>query len=77
METLKNHYDPKPSEIMQRFHFNSRVRKTGESVTNYLAELRALTQHCNFGGMLEDMLRDRLIIGINDLMLQRRLLAEP
>ena len=73
---LKNHYDPRPSEIMQQFHFISRVHKWGESVANYLAELRALAQYCNFGGMFEDMSHDRLVIGINDLVLQRCLLAE-
>lgn len=77
VDVLKNHYDPKPSEIIQRFHFNSRVRKHGESVATYLAELRALAQHCNFEASLEDMLRDRLVVGINDPALQQRLLAEP
>ena len=45
VEVLKNHYNPKPSEIIQRFHFNSRVRKPGEPISTYLAELRALAQH--------------------------------
>ena len=66
VEVLKNHYNPKPSEIIQRFHFNSRLRKPGESVSTYLAELRALAQYCNYEASLEDMLRDRLVIGIND-----------
>ena len=61
---------------MQRFHVNSRVRKPGESVANYLTELQALVQYCNFGGTFEDVLRDRLIVGINDLVLQRQLLVE-
>ena len=76
-EVLQGHYNPRPSEIMQRFHFNSRVRKAGESVATYLAELRALAQHCNFEATLETMLRDRLVVGVNDVVLQRRLLAEP
>ena len=73
---LKNHYDPRPSEIMQQFHFILRVHESGESVANYPAELRALAQYCNFGGTLEDMLRDRLVVGINDLVFQRCLLVE-
>ena len=28
---LTEHYSPQPSEVMQRFHFNSRLRKEGES----------------------------------------------
>ena len=47
VETLKNHYYPRPSKIMQWFYFNSRVRKSCESVANYLTELQALAQYCN------------------------------
>ena len=75
-ELVKNHRNPKPSEIVQRFKFNSRFRKEGESISTYVAELRQLTEHCNFGTALEDMLRDRLVCGINEDRIQRRLLSE-
>ena len=52
-------FQPKPSEIVQRFRFNTRFCKTGESVVQYVSELRAIAQHCNFGGILETMLRDQ------------------
>jgi len=77
IEVLKNHYNPKPLEIIQRFYFNSRVRKPGKSIATYLAELQALAEHCHFEASLEDMLRDRLVVGINDPILQQRLLSEP
>ena len=77
MEVLKDHYNPLPSEIMQRFHFHSRAQKSGKKVATYLAELRGIAEHCNFGASLDDMLRDRLVVGINDAALQRRLLSEP
>ena len=44
--------------------------------TAYVAELRKLTEHCNFGDTLPEMLRDRLVCGINNKKIQRRLLAE-
>ena len=71
----KNH-NPTPSEIVQRFKFNSRVRQPGESVATFLAELRALAKFCNYGDTLDSMLRDRMVCGINDLQIQKRLLAE-
>ena len=56
---LKKHYDPQPSEIMQRFQFHTRIRKTEESFGMYLAEL---AQKCNFrSDTLNEMLRDRLV----------------
>ena len=41
-----------------------------------MAEVRKLSEHCEFGESLNDMLRDRLVCGINDQRIQRRLLAE-
>ena len=71
------HYHPKPSTTVQRFKFNSRVRQTGESISTFVAALRQLTEHCEFGPLLEDMLSDRLVCGVGDERIQRRLLAEP
>ena len=51
-------------------------RKTGESVADYLAALRRLAEYCNYGGTLEKMLRDRLVWGINDAGIRRKLLQE-
>ena len=36
-----------------------------------------MSEYCDFGDTLEDMLRHRLVCGINDKRVQRRLLAEP
>ncbi len=39
---LQEHYNPKPSETVQRAKFHSRVRKQGETIADFVAELRAL-----------------------------------
>ena len=77
VDALTQHFKPKPSEIVERFKFHSRVRKPGESVATYVAELRSLSEFCDFGDTLEVMIRDRLVCGINDGAIQKRLLAEP
>ena len=73
---MQKHHDPKPSAIVQRFRFNKRNRRTGESISAYVAELRQLAEHCGYGTTLNDMLRDRLVCGVEDPRIQRRLLAE-
>lgn len=57
-------FDPKPSEIVQRFKFHSRVR-AGENVSSYVAELRVrlLAKFCNFRDSLDDMLQIALSVG--------------
>ncbi|KAL5468747.1 hypothetical protein EMCRGX_G029860 [Ephydatia muelleri] len=73
---VRNHFCPPPSVTVQRYNFNCRVQKEGETVSQFVAELRKLSEHCEFGNTLEDMLRDRLVCGIRNARVQRRLLAE-
>ena len=51
------------------------MSQPGETVSMYVAELRHIAEHCKFDN-LESMLCDRLICGIQDPRIQRRLLAE-
>ena len=77
-ELLDNHYNPKKSAAVQRYKFNTRTRHPGETVSTYIAELKKLAVHCSFErDALNTMLCDRLVCGINDQRIQRRLLAEP
>ena len=73
----KEHFAPTPSCNVERYKFNTRVQQLDESVATYIAQLCALSTYCEFGEMLEDMLRDRIVCGISDARIQRRLLAEP
>lgn len=62
--------------IVQRTKFYTRNRQPGESITDYVAELRSMCEDCRFGTFLDEMLRDKLVVGVNDNNIQRRLLAE-
>ena len=73
---MKKHYNPVPSEIVQRYKFHTRFREPSESVATYVSELRSIAEYCNFDATLDAMLRDRLVCGIRDDAIQRRLLAE-
>ena len=74
---LDKHYDPAPSPIVQRFTFNTRLRRSDESIAEFVAELKSIARHCKLGNVLNDMLRDRLVCGVNDTRIQRSLLQEP
>ena len=76
IELMKNHQEPQPNPIAERFKFNTRDRKVGEKVSDYVAELRRLTEFCDYGATLGNMLRDRLVCGIKHECIQQRLLAQ-
>ena len=76
-DVIKAHFTPKASKIMARYRFYSRNRNSGESVSQYIAELRHLAKDCSFAGQLDEMLRDKLVVGVSDQNIQRKLLSEP
>ena len=75
-EQLEKHFSPKPVKIAERFRFHNRRQQSGETVADYLADLRKLAIHCEFGEFLEDALCDRLVCWLKDEAMQRRLLGE-
>ena len=75
VQLAEEHYIPKPSVIMRRFHFNTCVRLEGESVNQFVTRLRDLASHCDYGDSAKELIRDRLVCGVRDDHLQRTLLA--
>ncbi|XP_031570808.1 uncharacterized protein K02A2.6-like [Actinia tenebrosa] len=76
VSALRNHYQPTISITVQRYKFHTRARKTNESVPDYVSKLKKLAEKCDFKDTLNDMLKDRLVAGINDEKIQKRLLIE-
>ena len=76
VKCIKTHLNPKQGVAVYRYKFNSRACQRGESVAEYVAALRHLAIDCEYGESLNEMLHDRLICGVNDPRIQRRLLLE-
>ena len=74
-EKLTAHFKPKPITIAERFQFYRRQQRQGESMADYIAELRRLAT-CEFGAFLEEALRDKFVCGLQGENIQCRLLAE-
>ena len=72
---MKDHLEPKPNVISQRYAFYKRDRRVDESVKGYVAELRKLSEYCEFGDRLDENLRDKLVCGLNDQRIQQKLLS--
>ena len=76
VQVMQEHLSPKPLTIAERFKFHRRNQGENESVSQYLAELRKLSEKCEFGDYLEEALRDRLVCGLVNEKIQQRLLSE-
>ncbi|XP_027869143.1 uncharacterized protein K02A2.6-like [Xiphophorus couchianus] len=76
VDILKEHYEPKPILVAERFRFNRCNQKTSQTVAHYVAELKQQAANCDFGASLDSALRDRFVSGIKNEACQRRLLSE-
>lgn len=74
--TLSDHLNPKPITIAERYKFYQRDQEEGESLGDYVAALRKLSEHCEFGTFLNQALRDKFVCGIQSQSIRKRLLAE-
>ena len=75
-EVLQNHLSPKPLIIAERFRFYKRDQKHGESVSDYITVIKRLAETCDFGAFLNFALRDKLVCGLRNENIQKRLLTE-
>lgn len=76
---LKEHVQPKESIIARRAKFYTRVQKDGETVTEYVAQLKQIATDCDFGDFLNQVLRDIFVLGLKDTETQKeiRKVKEP
>jgi len=74
---LKDHLSPAPLEIAETYRFHQRNQQPGETVNQFIATLRSLSEHCNFGANYRTRaLRDRFVCGIASDSTRRKLLSE-
>lgn len=66
VEVLSDHFTPRRSTLAERAIFYSANKMANETMEEWLARLRGLAVHCNFGGALNTALRDRFILGLPD-----------
>ena len=70
---LEAHFVKKRNVIFERTKFNSRVQQQGESVDSFITALHCLVEHCQYGNLRNEMIRDRIVVGLLDENLAMKL----
>ncbi|KRY47327.1 hypothetical protein T03_3534 [Trichinella britovi] len=64
LAVLCNVYAPKTYKVYQCFLYQRLLKQPDVGVAAYVAELRHLAHHRNFGDTLESRLKDQLVCGL-------------
>lgn len=63
--------------IFERARFNRHSQLPDKPVDRFITELHTLVDNCEVGVIKEELIRDRLVVGIWDLALFERLQLKP
>ena len=76
MAALENYFKPQCNVVYERYVFNSCEQNQGESVDSYITRLRKFASSCEFGTLTDELICDKMVIGLNDRGTKRKLLRE-
>lgn len=75
--TFDNYFGQRRNVIFERAKFNRRRQDEGESVETFITDLFSLAEHCGYGSLHDEMIRDRIVVGIRNNGLSERLQLDP
>ena len=71
------HFVVRRNVIFERAKFNRRRQEEGETVDSFITALHALAEHCAFTTLQDDMIRDRIVVGLLNSKLSEKLQLDP
>lgn len=75
IKSFEDFCKPRKNIVYERYRFGSRNQKEGEPFDVFLMDIKKLARHCTYNDE-EDMIRDRIVLGVTDSKLRTRLLEE-
>ena len=76
LELWETHCIGKTNIIYKRYKFNNRSQEQTESIDTYVTALQALAETCKFGTLKDHLIRDRIVCGVRENAVRRKLLQE-
>ena len=74
---LDSYFVIRRNVIFERSKFNKRVQLENETVDSFVTDLHCMAEHCQFGDINDELIRDRLVVGLRDTRLAERLQLDP
>lgn len=76
-QAFENHCVSKKNVIFERARFNRRNQEPRESAESFITAVHSLAEHCAFGALREELIRDRIVVGLRDAKLSESLQMVP
>lgn len=74
LSKFEQYCEPKKNVSYKRYKLFSRAQKSGESIEQYVTILKKLCETCKFGTLKNSLIKDRIVLGVNNTKTRERLL---
>ena len=80
-ETVRNRFQnqfiAKRNVILERAKFNVRIQDENEVVEDFITHLHCLAKYCEFGVRKDQLIRNRIVVGLKNKKLFEKLQLDP
>ncbi|XP_076758483.1 uncharacterized protein LOC143427881 [Xylocopa sonorina] len=76
LQRLDKFFKPQKNEVQQRYYFFNSVKRANVTIKDYIIDLKKKAATCNFGKLMDSLVRDKIIAETNDKHLLDKLLNE-
>jgi hypothetical protein len=73
---FEDYVNPRKNTIFERYKFWECKQQEGETIDQFITELKTRAMSCEFGDQTDSMIRDRIVFGVSDIRLKERLLRD-
>jgi ElaB/YqjD/DUF883 family membrane-anchored ribosome-binding protein len=70
---FEEYFDKRRNTIYERARFNTRKQEENETADEFIADLHRLAKHCGYGALMDELIRDRIVVGIKDREVSEKL----
>ena len=63
--------------IYEQAKFNGWCQQEDDTVDQFVIALHTMAEHCSYGAIKEEMIRDHLVVGVHDTSLSLKLQLHP
>ena len=68
-DKFDDYFTARRNTIHEHAKFNMRRQGNTESVDEFITDLYAIAKYCEYGGLHDELIRDRIVVGIRDAQL--------
>ena len=77
LNKFQGYFVKRKNPIFERARFNRRKQEEGEPVDEFIMDLYRLSEHCSYGALHNEMIRDRIVAGLRNAALSEKLQMDP